>query len=69
LYSIAFSPDAAILASAGSGDNTISLWDVAMYQPIVQLKGHTAAVNSLAFSPDGKMLAAASDDGTIILWE
>jgi WD40 repeat protein len=40
-----------------------------MYQPVVQLKDHTAAVNSLAFSPDGKMLAAASDDGTIILWE
>jgi WD40 repeat protein len=29
--------------------------------------GH-AAVNSFAFSLDGKMLAAASDDGTNILW-
>jgi WD40 repeat protein len=66
---MAFIPDAALLACAGSRDNTIGLWDIAMYQPIVRLKGHTAALNSLAFSPDGKMLAAASDDGTIIPWE
>jgi WD40 repeat protein len=29
---------------------------------------HLAAVSALAFAPDGKDLAAASDDGTVILW-
>jgi WD40 repeat protein len=33
------------------------------------LEGHTQAVKSLTFSPNGKMLASASEDGTIKLWE
>ncbi|MGC1377644.1 MAG: hypothetical protein WA821_15525 [Anaerolineales bacterium] len=32
------------------------------------LNGHTDLVSSLAFSPDGKMLASGSKDGAIILW-
>jgi WD40 repeat protein len=33
-----------------------------------ELKGHTALVYSLAFSPDGKLLATASFDNTIKFW-
>jgi|GEM_PF-6670679 len=33
------------------------------------LGGHTAVVNSLAFSPDGKFLASGSRDTSIKLWE
>lgn len=32
------------------------------------LKGHHKALTSLAFSPNGKLLASASRDGTICLW-
>ncbi|NEU81208.1 ribosome assembly protein 4, partial [Nostoc sp. UIC10630] len=33
------------------------------------LEGHSSAVNSIAYSPNGKQLASASDDNTIKIWD
>jgi uncharacterized caspase-like protein len=57
-----------MLASA-SRDHTIKLWDVASGREIRTLSGHSSAVASVAFSPDGRTLASGSGDHTIKLWD
>lgn len=65
---LAFSPDSALVASAGL-DNLIGVWDIRAggeIAPLIMLEGHTLGVTAVAFSPT--LIASASYDGTIRLW-
>lgn len=40
-----------------------------LHEPLHRLKGHTGAINSLAFSSDSEYIASGSNDGTVRIWE
>jgi WD40 repeat protein len=66
-WSVAFSPDGAILAS-GWQDDVARMWRVADGTLVRTLEGHGDLVSTVAFSPDGETLATGSLDTTVRLW-
>jgi WD40 repeat protein len=67
LYGMDFSPDGKILATGWT--NEIRLLDTETGKRIQTLKGHTAEVDFISYSPDGAILASASRDNTIRFWD
>jgi WD40 repeat protein len=66
--SFAIAPNGKLLALSGPG-GAIHIRSAWTGKDLTVLKGHTAAVNALAFAPDGKSLASGSDDMTALIWD
>jgi len=64
---LVFTRDSKTLIGAGSPDGAILLWNFVNGQADGWLRGHQTRVRALALSPDGLMLASASET-TIRLW-
>jgi hypothetical protein len=72
---IALSNDSSTVAAVDDTSSVIQLWDVESGEPTHALSGHdpqnddfTLGVYGLAFNPAGTLLASASYDGTVRIW-
>jgi len=65
----ALSADGKLLASGGTNENSIKVWDAESGELKLTLDGHEKGVLALAFSPDGRTLVSGSYDNTARLWD
>jgi RNA polymerase sigma factor (sigma-70 family) len=66
--SLQFTPDGHALLG-GRADGGVYVWDPAGSRPAGKVYGHKEAVTCLAVCGDGKTLASASADRTVLVWD
>jgi WD40 repeat protein len=60
---------AASIYDTKANTTRVQLWEVTSGRILQTLRGHTARVGCVAFSPDGRFLAIGSQDRSVIVWD
>jgi WD40 repeat protein len=77
VWSLAFSPNGQF-AISGAENGELIIWDVAAADDMntaddealtYRFRGHTTAVRSVSFSPDGCRILSTGSDNSLILWD
>jgi WD40 repeat protein len=66
ILAIAFGPDR-MLATSGD-DGKVKLWSLRAARVLRTLASSSGPARALSFSPDGRRIMAAGQDGTILVW-
>jgi WD40 repeat protein len=65
--------DLAVLAGGSvialAKDEGVELWDLATKRRLTRLEGHRGRIRRIAASPDGRLLATAGGEGTVLVWD
>ena len=69
IASVAFNIEARKFVVGGNSDTWVRVYDFDTERELDVHKGHHGPVWSTNFSPDGKLYATGSEDGTIKLWK
>ncbi|KAF2139075.1 uncharacterized protein K452DRAFT_255173 [Aplosporella prunicola CBS 121167] len=69
LASVALHAGQGKFVTGSSGDTWVRVWDFNEGNELEMGKGHHGPIWTTSFSPDGKLYATGSEDGTIKLWK
>lgn len=69
IASVALHAEQRKFVTGGSGDTWVRVYDFDEETELDVHKGHHGPIWSTSFSPDGKLYATGSEDGTIKLWK
>jgi WD40 repeat protein len=70
LVSVTFNPSGdRVFAGDGSSRGRVYVWDASARGAFTVLEDDEALADALAFSPDGRLLAAAAEEGALRIWD
>ena len=69
IFALAISRSKGFLASGGTSGQVVLHNLISAKEPLKAFDGHADYVWAVTFTPDGKKLLSASDDGTVRMWD